>query len=72
MKIVFAMAELAEIIEEGATEAFEAQGGVVGDQTLMLTSFNADTQELLFTISEPANETIDLSPTVTDESLPDA
>lgn len=72
MKIVFPLAELQDAIEEGAEDAFEAQGGVLGDQSLTLVAINQSSQELLFLLGEPSGEVelIDLSPTVTDEALP--
>lgn len=70
MKIVLALAELAEDIEDAAGRIFEENGGDLGDEGLKLTSINPETQELLFTVTSKDAIIIDMSPTVTDESAP--
>lgn len=73
MKIVFHLSELSEDIEDAAGVLFEANGGVLGDKGLTLTSINTETQELLFTLADPeATVIIDMSPSVSsDEANPE-
>ena len=68
VKIVFALAELKEDIEDAAGRLFEASGGTLGEG-LTLSRINVDTQDLLFTLlDETQGESFDDSPVVTDEA----
>jgi hypothetical protein len=68
MKVVFALGELAEEIENAAGRLYEEKGGTLGDNWLTLSSINTGTQELLFTVDGlKTAETIDMSPVVTDD-----
>ena len=71
MKIVFHLSEVTEAIQDEAGRLFEEQGGDLGDTDLKLVGLNVERQELLFVLGEDQGaEIIDLSPTVTDESVP--